>query len=155
MCYFSDNLKVLMKSKGLTQEELIEALGIDKIESEMLFVEQSCERVSLKTVKKIADYFSITMERLVYEHIIPPQIKTYEEALKLVKDFSVTTNKDLRRIASCDKGSFALLGFFISKVYGVTGEQILKDFRIKKDDGRSYSLISPFHKQLLLDELNE
>lgn len=67
-------------------------------------------------------------------------IKTYEESLQMVKDYADSMN-GLLRTHAINNGQFALIGHFISNIYGVSEEQIINDFVIEKN-GIEYKLIT-------------
>lgn len=65
---FSNKLKNLRKKSGLTQAELSEKLGIGQ--STIGMYESNIRRPSYEVIKKIADYFNVTVDYLISDNDI-------------------------------------------------------------------------------------
>lgn len=62
---FTDNLQALMNAKGISRRRLANECGISPSAVNSWF-NRSAENISLPTLKKLADYFGISIEELVY-----------------------------------------------------------------------------------------
>lgn len=67
MSKISSNLKFLRKGRGLTQQQMADALGIKR--ASIGAYEEDRAEPKYDLLKKIADYFSLTMDELVNETI--------------------------------------------------------------------------------------
>lgn len=79
---FTDNLQALMSAKGISRRRLAKECGISPSAVNSWF-NRSAENISLQTLKKLADYFGITIEELVHgkqsRHEITFSSLTYTE----------------------------------------------------------------------------
>lgn len=62
---FLDNLQVLMQAKGISRRKLAADCGISPSAVNSWF-NRSAENISLQTLKKLSEYFGISIEELVY-----------------------------------------------------------------------------------------
>lgn len=62
---FTDNLQALMSAKGISRRKLAKECGISPSAVNSWF-NRSAENISLQTLKKLSDYFGISIEELVY-----------------------------------------------------------------------------------------
>ena len=62
---FTDNLQSLMSAKGISRRKLAKECGISPSAVNSWF-NRSAENISLQTLKKLSDYFGISIEELVY-----------------------------------------------------------------------------------------
>lgn len=67
-------------------------------------------------------------------------LKTYEEAVEMVKEYANNLSVSVMT-KEVHNGTFALIGYFLGNVYGVTGKKIIGDFVIEKH-GITYKLIN-------------
>jgi transcriptional regulator with XRE-family HTH domain len=61
--YFGRRLAAFRAAKGLTQYELADALGITR--NLVVYYERAAKNPSLETVKKIADFFGVTVGEML------------------------------------------------------------------------------------------
>ena len=61
---FTDNLQALMSAKGISRRRLAKECGISPSAVNSWF-NRSAENISLPTLKKISEYFGISIEELV------------------------------------------------------------------------------------------
>lgn len=61
---FTDNLQALMSAKGISRRRLAKECGISPSAVNSWF-NRSAENISLQTLKKLSDYFGISIEELV------------------------------------------------------------------------------------------
>lgn len=61
---FTDNLQALMSAKGISRRKLAKECGISPSAVNSWF-NRSAENISLQTLKKLSDYFGISIEELV------------------------------------------------------------------------------------------
>ena len=61
---FTDNLQALMSAKGVSRRRLANECGISPSAVNSWF-NRSAENISLQTLKKLSDYFGISIEELV------------------------------------------------------------------------------------------
>lgn len=61
---FTDNLQALMSAKGVSRRKLAKECGISPSAVNSWF-NRSAENISLQTLKKLSDYFGISIEELV------------------------------------------------------------------------------------------
>lgn len=62
---FTDNLQALMSAKGISRRKLAKECGISPSAVNSWF-NRSAENISLQTLKKLSDYFGISIEELVH-----------------------------------------------------------------------------------------
>ena len=62
---FTDNLQALMSAKGISRRKLAKECGISPSAVNSWF-NRSSENISLQTLKKLSDYFGISIEELVH-----------------------------------------------------------------------------------------
>lgn len=62
---FTDNLQALMGAKGISRRKLAKECGISPSAVNSWF-NRSAENISLQTLKKLSDYFGISIEELVH-----------------------------------------------------------------------------------------
>lgn len=62
---FTDNLQALMSAKGVSRRKLAKECGIGPSAVNSWF-NRSAENISLQTLKKLSDYFGISIEELVH-----------------------------------------------------------------------------------------
>lgn len=62
---FTDNLQALMSAKGVSRRKLAKECGISPSAVNSWF-NRSAENISLQTLKKLSDYFGISIEELVH-----------------------------------------------------------------------------------------
>lgn len=62
---FTDNLQSLMSAKGISRRKLAKECGISPSAVNSWF-NRSAENISLPTLKKLSDYFGISIEELVH-----------------------------------------------------------------------------------------
>lgn len=62
---FTDNLQALMNAKGVSRRRLANECGISPSAVNSWF-NRSAENISLPTLKKLSEYFGISIEELVY-----------------------------------------------------------------------------------------
>lgn len=62
---FTDNLQALMSAKGISRRRLAKECGISPSAVNSWF-NRSAENVSLQTLKKLSEYFGISIEELVH-----------------------------------------------------------------------------------------
>lgn len=61
---FTDNLQALMSAKGISRRKLAKECGISPSAVNSWF-NRSAENISLPTLKKLSEYFGISIEELV------------------------------------------------------------------------------------------
>ncbi|MFH1422135.1 MAG: helix-turn-helix transcriptional regulator [Planctomycetota bacterium] len=89
-------IKEERKKRGLTQEKLAELSGVSN--TFISFIESGNKNASLKTIKKIADVFQISLSDLFGEMTIPKKSKpdkTANKFLYLIQDESSATKEFL------------------------------------------------------------
>jgi transcriptional regulator with XRE-family HTH domain len=62
---FTDNLQALMSAKGISRRRLAKECGISPSAVNSWF-NRSSENISLQTLKKLSEYFGISIEELVH-----------------------------------------------------------------------------------------
>ena len=62
---FTDNLQSLMSAKGISRRKLAKECGISPSAVNSWF-NRSAENISLQTLKKLSEYFGISVEELVH-----------------------------------------------------------------------------------------
>lgn len=62
---FTDNLQALMSAKGISRRKLAKECGISPSAVNSWF-NRSAENISLPTLKKLSEYFGVSIEELVY-----------------------------------------------------------------------------------------
>ena len=62
---FTDNLQALMSAKGISRRKLAKECGISPSAVNSWF-NRSAENISFQTLKKLSDYFGISIEELVH-----------------------------------------------------------------------------------------
>lgn len=62
---FTDNLQALMSAKGISRRRLAKECGISPSAVNSWF-NRSAENISLQTLKKLSEYFGISIEELVH-----------------------------------------------------------------------------------------
>ena len=62
---FTDNLQSLMSAKGISRRKLAKECGISPSAVNSWF-NRSAENISLQTLKKLSDYFGVSIEELVH-----------------------------------------------------------------------------------------
>ena len=62
---FTDNLQALMSAKGISRRKLAKECGISPSAVNSWF-NRSAENISLPTLKKLSEYFVVSIEELVY-----------------------------------------------------------------------------------------
>lgn len=62
---FTDNLQALMSAKGVSRRKLAKECGISPSAVNSWF-NRSAENISLQTLKKLSDYFGISIGELVH-----------------------------------------------------------------------------------------
>lgn len=62
---FTDNLQALMSAKGISRRKLAKECGISPSAVNSWF-NRSAENISLQTLKKLSDYFGVSIEELVH-----------------------------------------------------------------------------------------
>ena len=85
-------IKEERKKRGLTQEKLAELSGVSN--TFISFIESGNKNASLKTIKKIADVFQISLSDLFSEMTIDKKSKpdmTANKFLYLIQDESLAT----------------------------------------------------------------
>lgn len=83
---FTDNLQALMSAKGISRRRLAKECGISPSAVNSWF-NRSAENISLQTLKKLSDYFGISIEELVHGkrlHTLTP--KEQNDLLKMIVD---------------------------------------------------------------------
>lgn len=94
MSKISSNLKFLRKSKGFTQQQMADELGIKR--ASIGAYEENRAEPKYDLLNKIADYFSLTMDELVNEEIDEkwkPKPKSKSSNLRVL---SITVDQDDR-----------------------------------------------------------
>lgn len=94
MSKISSNLKFLRKGRGLTQQQMADALGIKR--ASIGAYEEDRAEPKYELLKKIADYFSLTMDELANEDIDEkwkPKPKSTASNLRIL---SITVDQDDR-----------------------------------------------------------
>ena len=61
---FLNNLKLLMETNKITQQELANVLDISPSTITMWFT-RGCDNINISTLLKLSNYFNVTMEELV------------------------------------------------------------------------------------------
>ena len=89
---FTDNLQALMSAKGISRRRLAKECGISPSAVNSWF-NRSAENIGLPTLKKLSDYFGISIEELVHgrqqRHEIVFTNDTYtEEELAQIERFA-------------------------------------------------------------------
>lgn len=89
---FTDNLQALMSAKGISRRRLAKECGISPSAVNSWF-NRSAENISLQTLKKLSDYFGISIEELVHgkqqRRKISFSSSTYtDEELDQIKQFA-------------------------------------------------------------------
>ena len=89
---FTDNLQSLMSSKGISRRKLAKECGISPSAVNSWF-NRSAENISLPTLKKLSEYFGVSIEELVYGKRQRREIRfssnTYTDAeLDQIKQFA-------------------------------------------------------------------
>lgn len=89
---FLSNLQALMQAKGISRRKLAADCGISPSAVNSWF-NRSAENISLKTLKKLSEYFGVSMEELVHgvqqRHELVFTSDTYtEEELAQIKQFA-------------------------------------------------------------------
>lgn len=89
---FTDNLQALMSAKGISRRRLANECGISPSAVNSWF-NRSAENISLQTLKKLSDYFGISIEELVHgkqqRHELVFTSDTYtEDELSQIKQFA-------------------------------------------------------------------
>lgn len=89
---FIDNLQALMSAKGVSRRRLAKECGISPSAVNSWF-NRSAENISLPTLKKLSEYFGISIEELVYGKKQRREItfsgSTYtDDELKQIKQFA-------------------------------------------------------------------
>lgn len=89
---FTDNLQSLMSAKGISRRKLAKECGISPSAVNSWF-NRSAENISLQTLKKLSEYFGISIEELVHgtktrrELVFTSDTYT-EEELAQIKQFA-------------------------------------------------------------------
>ena len=88
---FTDNLQALMSAKGISRRRLAKECGISPSAVNSWFT-RSAENISLPTLKKLSEYFGISIEELVHgmeAHEITFSSSTYtDDELSQIKQFA-------------------------------------------------------------------
>ena len=89
---FTDNLQSLMSAKGISRRKLAKECGISPSAVNSWF-NRSAENISLPTLKKLSEYFGVSIEELVYGKLQRREItfssNTYTDAeLDQIKQFA-------------------------------------------------------------------
>ncbi|EKQ50306.1 MULTISPECIES: helix-turn-helix transcriptional regulator [unclassified Clostridium] len=79
-----DKIKNLRKKKGLTQQELSDAIGVSR--STIGMVEKNLQGTGNETLIKLADFFGVTVDYLLSDN---EQIENIEE-IKKERDYSLS-----------------------------------------------------------------
>lgn len=85
---FLEILQALMDSKGVSRRKMAQDCGISPSAVNSWF-NRGYENISLQTLKKLSDYFGISMEELVYGR---------PECHEIVFDNTTYTDDELRQI---------------------------------------------------------
>lgn len=77
---FTDNLQALMSAKGISRRKLAKECGISPSAVNSWF-NRSAENISLQTLKKLSDYFGISIEESEERHekAVPILTRVVEE----------------------------------------------------------------------------
>lgn len=97
---FLDNLEVLLKNNNLSKNEFAKKIGIAPSTINMWHT-RGYENVSLKIIIKIAKFFSVTLDELIFgsievkeEKVIYFSSKQYNEfEMSAIRDFSELINE--------------------------------------------------------------
>lgn len=82
---FSSRLKSLRESKGISQKELAEGIGVSDVMVSMY--EQGKKNPSLDTITKIADYFNVSVDYLLGKEL------TDKDKKDIARDLNNIMNK--------------------------------------------------------------
>lgn len=85
---FTDNLQALMSAKGISRRRLAKECGISPSAVNPWF-NRSAENISLQTLKKLSDYFGISIEEPVHGR---------KQAHEITFSSSAYTKEELARI---------------------------------------------------------
>lgn len=87
-----DKIKNLRKERGITQQEL--ATSIDVVQSTIGMIESGKKIGSPKTLKKIADFFDVTVDYLLSDNKVDENIELSKKAERdIAKDLERTLNE--------------------------------------------------------------
>jgi HTH-type transcriptional regulator, competence development regulator len=82
-----ENIAKLRKEKGLSQYELADRLGFSR--GKLSNYEQGSRQPDYDTLKKIADYFEVTIDHLLGREEVKTKEDSLEEVNKLVKEYGI------------------------------------------------------------------
>lgn len=92
-----NKIKKLREEKRLTQQELAEEMGL--AQSTIAMIESGKKEGSTKTLKKLADFFNISIDYLLSEDEEQDKINEYEEQNKIFfSKFGKLSIKDRNKI---------------------------------------------------------
>jgi transcriptional regulator with XRE-family HTH domain len=87
-----DKIKNLRKEKGVTQQELANAVEV--VQSTIGMIESGKKTGSPKTLKKIADFFDVTVDYLLANNEIKENVELSKKAERdIAKDLERTLNE--------------------------------------------------------------
>lgn len=66
--YLAENLKFLREQNGMTQQELVEIIGL-KNKSSISLIENGKYEPSIENLEKLADFFGVTMDQIVKQDL--------------------------------------------------------------------------------------
>ncbi len=93
-----NNIRILRKSRGLTIEDLACVIGIAP--GFLGLVERGTRGVSLSNLKKISDFFDVTLELLVKENVDTKLYSPDEDLLrKKLNDLAITLTDEELKVA--------------------------------------------------------
>lgn len=92
-----NKIKKLREERRLTQKELAEEMGL--AQSTIAMIENDKKEGSTKTLKKLADFFNVTLDYLLSEDKEKDKINEYEEQNKIFfSKFGKLSSKDRNKI---------------------------------------------------------
>ena len=72
--YLAENLKFLREQNGMTQQELVEIIGL-KNKSSISLIENGNYEPSIENLEKLADFFGVTMDQIVKQDLSQEESK--------------------------------------------------------------------------------
>ncbi len=72
--YLAENLKFLREQNGMTQQELVEIIGL-KNKSSISLIENGKYEPSIENLEKLADFFGVTMDQIVKQDLSQEESK--------------------------------------------------------------------------------
>lgn len=94
MSNFSSNLKFLRKRRGFTQQQIADVLGVKR--ASIGAYEEDRAEPKYELLKKIADYFSLSMDELVHESINENWKPVSKSSPSNLRVLSITVDEDDR-----------------------------------------------------------